>query len=70
MSSNKKTRRHIRRLAERKGMEYREAVSLFYGKELGEINRSLLYSLHKNTKAGRISISPRAGYDRGDGRSG
>lgn len=53
MASKKKLRRHIKRLAERKDVSYREAISRFYGKSINEINKSLLYSLHKNTRHGK-----------------
>lgn len=53
-------------MAERKGIGYREAMCRFYDSDLESINKSLVYSLHKNTRAGRISISPRIGYDRGN----
>lgn len=49
MSSNKKLRRHLKRLAAREGIGYRDAICKFYGKSIDKINKSLLYSLHKNT---------------------
>lgn len=49
MASKKKLRRNLRRIAERKGKGYREAIESFYGKGIEDINRSLLYSLHKKT---------------------
>jgi hypothetical protein len=49
VASNKKLRRNLRRIAERKGKGYRDALENFYGKEIKDINKSLLYSLHKNT---------------------
>jgi hypothetical protein len=66
MSSNKKNRRNIRRLAERKGLSYRESVEHFYGKDFSRMDKNLLYSLHKNTNARRNLILSRpraAGYD-------
>lgn len=51
MASNKKLRRHLRRTAERKGLDYRDSIVRFYGKDLCDLNKSLLYSLHKRTKS-------------------
>lgn len=36
-------------MSERNGKSYGDSIRSFYGKELSEINRSLLYSLHKRT---------------------
>lgn len=47
--SKKKLRRHLRRLAERKGESYGESIRRFYGKGLSEMDRNLLYSLYKRT---------------------
>lgn len=49
MASNKKLRRHLKRLASKSGISYRDAICKFYGKNIKDINKSLLYSLHKNT---------------------
>lgn len=52
MSSRKKTRRFLRRMAERKEMSYREAISVFYGKKLEKLNKGLVHSLHKRSSKG------------------
>lgn len=49
MKNNKKTRRFLKRLAQRKEIGYREAISLFYGKDFKKINKALVYSLHKTS---------------------
>ena len=49
MASKKKLRRYLRRIADRKDISYRDSICNFYGKKLDKINKSLLYSLHKNT---------------------
>lgn len=48
MSSNKKTRRFLRRMAERNGTGYREAMSKFYGRKVEKMNKALVMSLHKS----------------------
>lgn len=46
MSKNdKKTKRFLKRMADRKGLEYREAIVRFYGKKISEINKNKLISL-------------------------
>ena len=47
VSSNKKTRRFLKRMAERKGTGYREAMAKFYGKKVERMNKALVMSLHK-----------------------
>lgn len=49
MASKKKLRRNFRRIAERNDKSYRETIEVFYGKGIEDINRSLVYSLHKKT---------------------
>lgn len=51
--SNKRTRRNLRRIAERKGIGYGEAIVRFYGKEISDIDKNLAYSLHKKTVLSR-----------------
>ena len=53
MASKKKLRRHLKRIADRKDISYRDSICNFYGKKLDEINKSLLYSLHKKTVSRR-----------------
>ena len=42
MASKKKLRRHLKRIADRKDISYRDSICNFYGKKLDEINKSLL----------------------------
>jgi len=49
LKNTKKLRRFLRRMSERNGKSYRDSISLFYGKEISEINQGLLRSLHKKT---------------------
>jgi hypothetical protein len=44
--SNKRTRRNLRRIAERKGIEYKEAIEKFYGKKISKLDKHLLWSLY------------------------
>lgn len=47
--TNKFLRRNIRRLAKRKNISYKDAILLFYNiKSIYELDKNLLYSLHKN----------------------
>lgn len=47
--TNKSLRRNIRRIAKRKGITYIQAILHFYNaKSLYEIDKNLLYSLHKS----------------------
>lgn len=39
-------RRNLRRIAERKGIEFREAVEKFYGKKISKLDKHLLWSLY------------------------
>lgn len=49
MKTNKLLRRNIRRIAKRKGITFSEAILVFYSaKSLYEIDKNILYSLHKN----------------------
>jgi hypothetical protein len=52
MASKKKLRRRLRRISDKDGIGYRDAICKFYKKKLEDVNKSLLYSLHKNTKLG------------------
>jgi hypothetical protein len=45
--SKKKTRRFLRRVSERKGIEYRDAIENFCGKKICKIDKTLLISLTK-----------------------
>lgn len=48
-STNKKLRRNLRRMAERKNISYDEAILKFYGiRSLSQLDKNLLYSLYKN----------------------
>lgn len=52
--SNKKTRRFLKRMSERKGVEYRDAISSFYGTKLSKLDKNLLMSLMRERKIERI----------------
>lgn len=52
--SSKKTRRFLKRMADRKGLDYRDAIVRFYGKKISEINKNKLISLDYRTPADRI----------------
>jgi len=45
--SKKKTRRFLRRVSKRKGIEYRDAIEHFCKKKICEIEKTLLISLNK-----------------------
>ena len=46
--NNRKLRRNIRRIAERKGITYKEAILKFYKvHSYGELDKNLVYSLNK-----------------------
>lgn len=46
--NNRKLRRNIRRIAERKGITYKEAILKFYKVySYEELDKNLVYSLHK-----------------------
>lgn len=48
-ATNKSLRRHLRRLAERKGITYQQAIIDFYGvKSVDRLEKNLVYSLLKN----------------------
>lgn len=50
MSSNKKLRRNIKRLADKKGITYELAILHFYKIDsLSKLDKHLLWSLYKNT---------------------
>lgn len=47
--NNRRLRRNIRRLAERKGISYKDAILKFYGvASYDELDKNLVYSLNKN----------------------
>ena len=51
MKTNKGLRRNIRRISERKGITYSEAILLFYNVDsVSKIDKNVMYSLYKNTK--------------------
>lgn len=52
--SRKKTRRFLRRMAERKGMEYRDAISFFYRKGISKIDKKILIELNPDSRCDRI----------------
>lgn len=55
MSKNrKKTRRFLKRVSDRKGIGYREAISSFYGKEISKINKNLFIALTPDKPQDRI----------------
>lgn len=63
--SNKRTRRNLRRVAERKGLGYGEAIVRFYGKDIPDIDKNLVYSLHKKTILSRqLNGRPAVVYNR------
>lgn len=39
-------RRNLRRIAQRKGIEFRDAVEKFYGKKISKLDKHLLWSLY------------------------
>lgn len=39
-------RRNLRRIAERKGMEFKDVVEKFYGKKISKLDKHLLWSLY------------------------
>lgn len=46
--NNRKLRRNIRRMAERKGITYKEAILKFYNvSSYAELDKNLVYSLNK-----------------------
>jgi len=47
MRSNKKLRRFLRRLAERRGISYKEAIKLHLGEE---VDKNTIYSLKKKKR--------------------
>lgn len=48
-STNKGLRRHLRRLASKKGITYQQAIVGYYGvKSIDKLDKNLLYSLLKN----------------------
>lgn len=52
--SSKKTRRFLKRVAERKGLEYGRVISSFYGKSVSEIDRNIVLPLMKEKPSERI----------------
>lgn len=50
---NKKTRRYLKRLAERKSLEDIDCLKSFYGSSL---NKNLIYSFEKKRNKGRVRI--------------
>lgn len=52
--SRKGTRRFLKRVAERKGVDYRDAIGSFYGKKVSEVNKNVLISLMRERKSERI----------------
>lgn len=52
--SNKKTRRFLKRLSDRKGIDYRDAIASFYGTKVSEIDNKLLLSLMHEKKIDKI----------------
>jgi putative aminopeptidase FrvX len=47
--NNRRLRRNLRRLAERKGISYKEAILKFYGvASYDELDKNLVYSLNKS----------------------
>lgn len=51
---SRRTRRFLKRMAERKQIDYREAIVSFYGKEVSKINKNLLISLLPDRPNDRI----------------
>lgn len=50
--STKGLRRNIRRISERKGIDYRAAILLFFNVDsISKIDKNLLYSIYKNTRS-------------------
>lgn len=52
--SKKRTRRFLKRVAARKGVEYMKAISAFYGRDVSRINRKTLVELNPSSAAERI----------------
>lgn len=50
----KSVRRFIKRISDRKGIDYRAAIESFYGKKISELDRNLVIALMSEGPSSRI----------------
>ena len=50
----KSVRRFIKRLCDRKSIDYRQAIESFYGKKISELDKNLLIALMSEGSKSRI----------------
>lgn len=50
----KSVRRFIKRISDRKGIDYRAAIESFYGKKISQLDRNLVIALMSESPNSRI----------------